>query len=416
MLKIALFTNAYPYMRGEQFIEEELSCWSARNDVHVTLFPLYKDGNKRKVPENIDIGYELLECNIYEKVLSLIKVFISDKLYREIYSVAIRNRADIRLIYISIVNFYMINRVIFGLLRINKKYGVFDIAYCYWNDVQSYAVGSVKGKGFYKIVVSRVHGFDIYKDQRQYGYMPLKNQFVRYVDKYYVLSTKARQYFVDEYAVDKNKVIVSPLGVFVPNQLLHRDKSEKTFHVLSVSTCDRIKRIDKIIDALVILSKNNAINIFWTHIGAGIGYDEIVNYAKVHLCEVKSIQYDFKGYIDHSEVLEYLKSEKIDVFINSSESEGLPVSIMEAMSFGVPAIAPDIGGISDLITPKTGILMSANPSAIEIAHTLNKYIEICNSEKVIFDPYSHIKSNYNACMVYNDFIESLLSLSLQSHL
>ena len=398
-------------MRGEQFIEEELNCWSARDDVHVTLFPLYKDGNKRKIPENIDIGYELSESNVYEKVLSLIKVFISIKLYREIYSIVNRNRPDIRLIYISIVNLYMINRVICGLVRINKKYGTFDIAYCYWNDVQSYAVGSVKGKGFYDVIVSRVHGFDIYKDQRQFGYMPLKNQFVRYVDKYYVLSTKAKKYFVDEYAVDENKVIISPLGVFVPNELQNRNKSEKAFHVLSVSTCDRIKRIDKIIDALVILSKNNSINIFWTHIGAGIGYDELVGYAKVHLSFIKSIQYDFKGYIDHSAVLEYLKSEKIDVFINASESEGLPVSIMEAMSFGVPAIAPDIGGISDLVMQKTGILMSANPSAIEIAHTLNQYIEIVNSDKVIFDPYTHVKLNYNACIVYNEFIDSLMTLS-----
>ena len=411
MRKIAFFTNTYPYMRGEQFIEEELIYWSARNDVHVTLFPLYADKKKRKTPDNIDIGLELVENDVLERISSVVKVFFSSKLYREIFSILYRNRADVRLIYISIVNLYMINRVICGLVRINKKYGAFDIAYCYWNDVQSYAVGSVKGKGFYDVIASRVHGFDIYKDQRKYGYMPLKNQFVRYVDKYYVLSSKARQYFVDEYAVDENKVIISPLGVFVPNELQHRNKSEKSFHLLSVSTCDRIKRIDKIIDALVILSESNTINIFWTHIGAGIGYDELVGYAKVHLSDIKSIQYDFKGYIDHSAVLEYLKSEKIDVFINASESEGLPVSIMEAMSFGVPAIAPDIGGISDLVTQKTGILMSANPSAIEIAHTLNQYIEIVNSDKVIFDPYSHVKLNYNACIVYNEFIDSLMTLS-----
>jgi len=410
MLKIAFFTSAYPYMRGEQFIEEELKYWSARNDVHVTLFPLYTVGKKRKVPDNIDTGHELSVGNLYEKIISAIKVLFSLKIYREIYEILTYNRADIRLIYISFVNLYMINRSVYGLLRINRKYGVFDVAYCYWNDIQSYAVCLTKEKGYYKIIATRLHGFDIYKDQRQYGYMPLKNQFIKFFDKFYVLSLKAKQYLVDEYGVDKEKVIISPLGVFVPDHLLKYNKNEKTFHLLSISTCDKIKRIDKIIDALKILSKEKTINILWTHIGSGVEYNELVDYAKVNLSNLNNIQYNFKGYIDHSEVLRFLKYEKIDLFINTSVSEGLPVSIMEAMCAGVPAIAPDIGGISELVTLNTGILMSRNPSVDEIASTLFEFINLIGENGSLFDPYMHIKKNYNSSILYPQFIESIINI------
>jgi len=48
--------------------------------------------------------------------------------------------------------------------------------------------------------------------------------------------------------------------------------------------------------------------------------------------------------LPHNDVLNYYASNPVDVFINTSSSEGLPVSIMEAMSFGIPVIATNVGG------------------------------------------------------------------------
>jgi phosphatidylinositol alpha-1,6-mannosyltransferase len=56
-----------------------------------------------------------------------------------------------------------------------------------------------------------------------------------------------------------------------------------------------------------------------------------------------------------------------DVFVNPSYSEGLPTSIMEAASIGLPIIATDVGGTGEIITDyKTGILIkAANRSQLE---------------------------------------------------
>ena len=51
---------------------------------------------------------------------------------------------------------------------------------------------------------------------------------------------------------------------------------------------------------------------------------------------------------------------KSKCFVLSSTREGNPISILEAMSFGLPIIAPCIGGIPDVIKNKSGILFEAN--------------------------------------------------------
>jgi glycosyltransferase involved in cell wall biosynthesis len=46
-----------------------------------------------------------------------------------------------------------------------------------------------------------------------------------------------------------------------------------------------------------------------------------------------------------------------DVAAISSANEGTPVSLIEAGATGLPAIATDVGGVSDVVTPQTGLLV-----------------------------------------------------------
>jgi glycosyltransferase involved in cell wall biosynthesis len=46
-----------------------------------------------------------------------------------------------------------------------------------------------------------------------------------------------------------------------------------------------------------------------------------------------------------------------DVAILSSDNEGTPVWLIESSAAGVPAIATDVGGTSDVVTPETGLLV-----------------------------------------------------------
>jgi glycosyltransferase involved in cell wall biosynthesis len=49
-----------------------------------------------------------------------------------------------------------------------------------------------------------------------------------------------------------------------------------------------------------------------------------------------------------------------DLFVNFSQTEALPVSLLEAMAAGLPTVAPRIGGIPHALgTPEAGILVAA---------------------------------------------------------
>jgi glycosyltransferase involved in cell wall biosynthesis len=57
----------------------------------------------------------------------------------------------------------------------------------------------------------------------------------------------------------------------------------------------------------------------------------------------------------------FMKS--LDVFVLPSLAEGTPNSIIEAMAHGLPVIATDVGGIPDIISADTGILVPRGDSA-----------------------------------------------------
>lgn len=74
---------------------------------------------------------------------------------------------------------------------------------------------------------------------------------------------------------------------------------------------------------------------------------------------------EFKGYVGSSEEL-WNEYREADVLVLPSHSEGLPLVIMEAMSMGLPVIATDVGGVSELVVNgKTGFLLEhGDPSQI----------------------------------------------------
>jgi colanic acid/amylovoran biosynthesis glycosyltransferase len=79
----------------------------------------------------------------------------------------------------------------------------------------------------------------------------------------------------------------------------------------------------------------------------------------------------FLGQLPHPEVMDLYRRGEVDVVVlpsldlGGSEHEGIPVSLMEAMSYGVPVVSTTTGGIPELLGGGAGVMVPpADPTAL----------------------------------------------------
>lgn len=105
----------------------------------------------------------------------------------------------------------------------------------------------------------------------------------------------------------------------------------------------RYKGQQYIIKALGKLKKDGNTNFEYRLVGGG----DNTYLKKVAAKNGVSSQVIFEGSLPHDAVFEWLKS--IDIYAQPSRQEGLPRSLIEAMSLGIPAIGAKTGGIPELL-------------------------------------------------------------------
>jgi glycosyltransferase involved in cell wall biosynthesis len=81
----------------------------------------------------------------------------------------------------------------------------------------------------------------------------------------------------------------------------------------------------------------------------------VVDSQGIEIPKLPNLHY-FGAYKDINQVL---SSKEYDVMIFTSKWEGLPIILLEVGAWGVPIIAPAVGGVSELVNKKTGYLLSA---------------------------------------------------------
>ncbi|OUL59377.1 glycosyltransferase family 4 protein [Pseudoalteromonas ulvae] len=103
-----------------------------------------------------------------------------------------------------------------------------------------------------------------------------------------------------------------------------------------------------------------------------------------------------------------------DIFVMTSITEGMPLVLMEAMSIGLPVIAPNICGIPELLAfGQAGELTAANSaqSVSEAICTLIEQPEKANTQRIFAQ--SHIHAHFNLVKNTHKFADLLTKLSHQ---
>ena len=136
------------------------------------------------------------------------------------------------------------------------------------------------------------------------------------------------------------------------NNISIKPKNEK---IIFVTACrfTEIKGLDRLIDRFNDVNKTHINWELWL-IGNGELNNSLKNKVKILGLENKII---FKGYQEN--LLSFY--EFADFYINSSYNEAFPISILEAMSVGLPILGSKVGGVPEVVQDEyNGYLLDFN--------------------------------------------------------
>lgn len=399
MKYLLLFDRKFPFLTGEAFLENEIEEIAAKFD-KVVIFPI--DASKENKltrtikASNVDIKvFETSKRKTRQIKNALASPFFSFKSSQK----KITNR---------IIDGYFWAAVDSQTKKALKEVESYNFTsedtiylYSYWLYTTAGIAGRVydalKEKGLNCKVFSRAHRFDIYEEKRKYGYLPCRKELLDKMEKVYACSDDGREYLANKYPEYKDEFEASYLGTY--DHGIGKSGSRKPFKLVSCSRVSEVKRLHLIVEALAGL-KESGIEIEWTHLGGGDLLDTIKNRAAVDLSFMK---YHLDGAVPNSAVYDYYLNNEADLFVNVSSSEGLPVSIIEATSFGIPVIATDVGGTCEIV--KTGIsghLISEDFDVDELTKLIERYasmedeeyIKLRESTRKMWEDYYQAPQNY----------------------
>ncbi|MEZ4890037.1 MAG: glycosyltransferase [Crocinitomicaceae bacterium] len=272
------------------------------------------------------------------------------------------------------------------------------VFYSYWCDDTALALALLNKKRGIK-AISRMHRWDVYFNVHAINYLPFRHLIAQYV-QLFAISKQGIQTAKEVWKVQQ-LVQLARLGTNPTFKIEQR--TSKMFTIFSCSNVIPLKRVHLIAEALQHIQH---IPIRWVHFGDG---SELAQLKKQVQTLPPNIEVALRGRVANSEIYSAFATEQPHLFINVSSSEGVPVSIMEAMSFGVPVLATNVGGNSEIVNTQNGCLLHSNPSSTTIADEIKRF---CSMTQETYNQYAENayqtwKSEYNAEKNYTAFGEVL---------
>ncbi len=291
----------------------------------------------------------------------------------------------------------------YKFIKIFRKYG-FDIIHTHSS--KTGFLGRIAGR-FARVpkIVHTVHGFPFHQFQPKYVrkfYQILERLASQFCDKVVFVNNSERELAIAKKIVSPNKALTIYNGIELPD--INKLKSPlKTDNLIigSVLRFWKQKNVINTVEAAIKVCRESS-KINFVFIGDGEQLNECIK--MVDDAEmVEKIQ--FPGW--QINIFEWLIG--FDVFLLFSKWEGLPISILEAMSVGLPIVASDIKGNNELVNSRNGYLIPLNDidKLIQLLTTLpEKKKELINkgkfSMKIIKEKFSKMEFVYKYDNLYGN--------------
>lgn len=406
--KLFLFTADFPYGTGETFLETEITYLAEGFDEVVIVSQNLSDAQTRQVPENCIVSRIELSVSNADKLKALVS--LSDPLFW-------KEKSIVKNVYSKKLTKGIISTMLVSLRRAKKvKQFISQICkkqtsdtqvyfYSYWCDDVALGLAMAQKENSKITCFSRMHGWDVYFEASKINYLPYRHFIADNLKAIFAISQKGIDYAMSTWKVPKKEVFhLARLGV--KEQKMSKP-NKHNFILVSCSNVIPLKRVDLIVRALAEIKEYR---LTWVHFGDG----PLLEAVKALANEIipSNITVDFKGRVSNQEVLTWHSKNNPSLFVNVSTTEGIPVSIMEAMSFGIPVIATNVGGTSEIVNEENGELVMSNITPYELATIIKTLIELPEEqfkEKKLYC-FETWKLKYNASDSFSRFLKEIQEL------
>lgn len=410
---LILFTNYYPFYKGEEYLETELPIAKRYFDKILIIPTMLRSfmEKTRELPDGVEVFRVNADCSNLGKLKMIVK-YVSAVYRNQNFRKNMKKQCGFS-ISKRVYYLYYQSRVASVTEKILKHdfselrdYDSVTI-YSYW----MHAVASIALKFRRSVfkdkkvqLICRGHRYDIYENKNLLKYIPDRERILKNFTYIFPCSEDGKKHLNSYHPGFENKIMVRRLGTV--HKGISSCQNSEPFLFISCSSVTRVKRLNLIIDMLCDL-KTKGYSFKWFHFGDGKDMAKIKKYASEKL---DSDDYEFKGHVSNDVLLQTYKESKPFVFLNTSSSEGVPVSIMEAYSFGIPVIATAVGGTAELVlNGVNGFLLRENFTTDEFTKRVlalihmssEHYTMLCKRCRKEWEKVS------NAEKVYNDFFRFL---------
>jgi glycosyltransferase involved in cell wall biosynthesis len=238
-----------------------------------------------------------------------------------------------------------------------------DIVHCHSSAAAFLGRLAIKGK-IRTIYTAHGWGFNIGMNPIIRHAVLLVEKFTaKYTDKYICVSEFVKNLALKYNLAPTNKFVVIYNGV-APRMVWTNRNGHAEIRLAFVGRLAEPKKPELTIEALATLSADLKKKVRFTIIGDGPKRGMLER-----LAVDRGVMVDFTGDLPRELAIQTISQS--DAFVFISAWEGLPYTILEAFSVGLPVIASDVGGVSEMVTPDNGILIKTNQPQ-EISEAIRK--------------------------------------------
>ncbi len=255
-----------------------------------------------------------------------------------------------------------------------------------------------KGAGVYsrllaiftgKKCIHTFHGVHLmnYNGLSRFVYKIIERFLAVFTSRFIVVSKSEKGKVLKNHFANEKKIVLIENGIRIPNKPdLNQNRFESN-KIIHISRFDYAKNSMLMYDIVSEFNKRMSARKY-EFIFIGEGEDSILLRNKFEDSQITNVKF-----IGFSNELDKFYKDSF-CFISTSRWEGLPLTVLEAMSYGLPVVATDVDGNNDIIKDnETGFLYELDQPEKAVA----QIIKLCENSSL----YSSISQNCRSVVEEN---------------